>query len=57
MLSKLDETERHLLQLRLDGHTTVEAARQLGLNSDVVRVRLSRLRLRLREQGLLTELL
>jgi RNA polymerase sigma factor (sigma-70 family) len=47
----LDPTERRLLELRLQGHSTEEAAAQMGCAANVLRVRLSRLRKRLREQG------
>jgi RNA polymerase sigma-70 factor (ECF subfamily) len=49
----LNETERRLVELRLQGHSTAEVARRLGLNADVLRVRLSRLRRRLEAGGLL----
>jgi len=55
LMSTLDETERRLIELRLEGCTTAEVARQLGLDPDVLRVRLGRLRRRLRQNGLLTE--
>ncbi len=51
----LDETERRVIELRLEGHSTAEVARALDLDADVLRVRLSRLRQRLRAQGILTE--
>ncbi len=51
----VDETERRVMELRLQGFSTVEVARQLGLDADVLRVRLSRLRQRLRANGVLTE--
>jgi RNA polymerase sigma-70 factor (ECF subfamily) len=49
----LDDRDRRLVELRLDGCSTAEAARRLGLDPDVTRVRLSRLRRRLRECRLL----
>lgn len=55
LFREMDDTERRLMELRLEGYTTADVARQLGLDPDVLRVRLSRLRRRLREQGLLTE--
>jgi RNA polymerase sigma-70 factor (ECF subfamily) len=51
----LDPTERRLLELRLQGYSTVEAAAQMGSAANVLRVRLSRLRKRLNEQGYLTD--
>ncbi len=55
LLDSLGETERQLIELRLAGHTTAQAARQLGLDADVLRVQLSRLRRRLRDHGLLSD--
>jgi RNA polymerase sigma factor (sigma-70 family) len=55
LLEKMDETERRIIELRLDGCTTAQAAHALGLDADVLRVRLSRLRRRFRELGLLAE--
>jgi RNA polymerase sigma-70 factor (ECF subfamily) len=51
----MDGVERQLMELRLQGYSTAEAARELGLDADVLRVRLSRLRQRLRATGLFTE--
>lgn len=50
---QLDATERQVLALRLDGHTTAEIAHELGLNHVTLRVRLTRLRERLRSSGVL----
>jgi RNA polymerase sigma-70 factor (ECF subfamily) len=55
LCNNLNETERRLLLLRLQGHSTAEVARELQLDPDVLRVRLSRLRQRLRATGVLTE--
>jgi RNA polymerase sigma-70 factor (ECF subfamily) len=55
VFERLDESERALLRLRLEGHSTAEVARLLGQNADVLRVRLSRLRQRLRECNLLSQ--
>lgn len=52
---QLTETERRLIELRLNGCSTIEAAGQLGLDADVLRVRLSRLRQRLQQAGILEE--
>lgn len=49
---QLSEPDRRLMELRLQGHSTAESARLLGLDPDVLRVRLSRLRQRLRDCGL-----
>lgn len=55
VLAELDPEERRVLELRLLGHSTAETARALGLNADVLRVRLSRLRKRLRDGRLLAD--
>ena len=55
ILDELPKVDRRLLELRLEGCTTAEAARELRLDADVLRVRLSRLRRRLREEGLADE--
>jgi len=47
-LHTLDETERLLVGLRLQGYNTAEVARALDLDPNVLRMRLSRLRQRLR---------
>lgn len=51
----LDEIERKVMTLRMQGLTTVEVAEQLNLDADVLRVRLSRLRQRLRQANVLSE--
>jgi RNA polymerase sigma factor (sigma-70 family) len=55
LLEGLEDADRRLLELRLLGHSTAEIARALGLNGDVLRVRLSRLRKRLRDRRLLAD--
>jgi RNA polymerase sigma-70 factor (ECF subfamily) len=55
LLERLEEADRELLRLRIEGHSTAEVARLLGLNADVLRVRLSRLRQKLRESDLLSQ--
>ncbi len=52
---RLEGLDRRLIELRLEGHSTSEVAKRLGLDPDVLRVRLSRLRRRLRDANLLTE--
>jgi RNA polymerase sigma-70 factor (ECF subfamily) len=47
----LDESERRLLELRLQGYSPAEVAGQLGVTANVVYVRLTRLRQRLRSSG------
>lgn len=56
-LSRVDTVERRLIELRLEGYSTVEAAKLLDLDPDVLRVKLSRLRKRMRERGLIDDLL
>jgi RNA polymerase sigma factor (sigma-70 family) len=55
VLAELDPTDRRLVELRLQGHSTADVARLLGVDSRFLRVRLGRLRKRLQERGLLTE--
>ncbi len=47
----LDETERRVLEMRLQGYRTAEIARALGLGADALRAHLSRLRRSLRFTG------
>ncbi len=51
ILETLDEQEQRLLELRLAGCSTAEAAREMETSPDVLRVRLSRMRKKLRESG------
>jgi RNA polymerase sigma-70 factor (ECF subfamily) len=55
LCSSLSDTERRLMELRLSGYSTAEAARELGADADVLRAHLSRLRQRLRTAGILSE--
>ncbi len=55
LLQGLDGTDRQAIELRLAGYSTVEVAAELGLDARVLRARLSRLRQRLRERGILSE--
>ncbi len=55
LLDHLDPLDRRLLELRMEGYTTADAARELGVEPASLRVRLGRLRQRLRDEGLLTE--
>jgi RNA polymerase sigma-70 factor (ECF subfamily) len=55
LCANLDETERRLLELRLEDYSTAEIAGQLGLNPVALRVRLTRLRQRLQASGVLDD--
>lgn len=55
IMAECDAADRNLLQLRLEGYSTAEAARALEADPDVLRVRLSRLRKKLTDRGLLAE--
>ena len=57
LYQELSEVEKQVIQRRLEGFTTVDVARQLGLDADVLRVKLSRLRRRLRDRGVMSEFL
>jgi DNA-directed RNA polymerase specialized sigma24 family protein len=52
MNDELSDPDRRLMELRLQGYSTVEAARTLGTNANALRVRLTRLRQKLRACGL-----
>jgi RNA polymerase sigma-70 factor (ECF subfamily) len=56
LLETLDDADRRLIELRLEGCSTAEAARALGVDADVLRVRLSRLRKRLRASNLIRDI-
>jgi len=51
LLAELDDDDRRLLRLYLVGNSNVEAARILGLDADVLRVRRSRVFKKLRDGG------
>jgi RNA polymerase sigma factor (sigma-70 family) len=51
----LDPGERRLLELHLQGYRTVDVARELDLNADVLRVKMSRLRVKLRAGGVMAD--
>ena len=57
LFRELSDVEQQVMELRLEGFTTVEVAERLGLDADVLRVKLSRLRRRLRERGLMSDFL
>ena len=51
----LTDAERQLVELRLLGHSTAEAAAEMGVAANVLRVTLARLRARLRDSGLVDD--
>jgi RNA polymerase sigma-70 factor (ECF subfamily) len=51
LLATLPGTERRLVELRLQGYSTAEVARELGVEPATLRVRLGRMRKRLRKHG------
>jgi RNA polymerase sigma-70 factor (ECF subfamily) len=55
LYSRLGEAEQRIIDLRLEGHTTDEVAARLGLNPIALRVRMTRLRKRLEETGVLAD--
>lgn len=55
LLSRLDEVDGHLLQLRREGYSTAEAAELLNLDPGFLRERLVRLRKRLAATGQLDD--
>lgn len=57
LLKGLQSNDQELLRLRLMGFSTVEAAKKLGLDPDVTRARLSRIRRSMRQAKLPSELI
>lgn len=55
LCANLSESERRLLELRLQGHSPAECAAELNLSAVAFRVRLTRLRQRLRETGIIDD--
>jgi RNA polymerase sigma-70 factor (ECF subfamily) len=55
LCASLDESERRMLELRLQGYSTAEIAAEMGVSDAAVRVRLTRLRQRLRAAGVLDD--
>jgi RNA polymerase sigma factor (sigma-70 family) len=55
LLRILNENDRRVVELRLRGYSTIEVARELGLDPDGLRVRLARLRKRLRASGVFND--
>lgn len=55
LCENLDAVDRQLLEMRLQGLTTAEAAHQLDHTPEALRIRLFRLRQRLRERNVATE--
>jgi len=55
LLRQLPPLDRQIMELRLAGFNTSEVAEQLGLDSDSLRVRLSRIRQRLRAAAVFDE--
>lgn len=51
----MTRTERRLIELRMLGYTTAEAAREMGRDSESLRVTLARLRKKLKRSGLLSD--
>jgi RNA polymerase sigma-70 factor (ECF subfamily) len=52
---ELTPSEKQLLEMHLEGYATVEIAAELSQNADVLRVKLSRLRAKLRQNGVLAD--
>ena len=55
LYAQLGETEQRIVELRLEGYSTDEMAARLGLNPIALRVRMTRLRKRLEETGVLAD--
>ena len=57
LYANLGAVERRILELRLQGYSTDEIAREVNLNPVALRVRLTRLRQRLLDSGVIAECL
>lgn len=55
LCTHLDESERQILDQRLEGYTPAEIADRMGVNRVALRVRLTRLRQRLQAAGVVTD--
>jgi RNA polymerase sigma-70 factor (ECF subfamily) len=55
LCTHLDESERRILDLRLEGHTPSEIADRIGVSRVALRVRLTRLRQRLQATNVVTD--
>jgi RNA polymerase sigma-70 factor (ECF subfamily) len=55
LCASLNEAERRILHLRVQGYSTDEIAQDLGLHAIALRVRMTRLRQRLQDNGGLTD--
>jgi RNA polymerase sigma-70 factor (ECF subfamily) len=55
LCASLDAAEQRILELHLQGYRTAEIAAEMGLNPVALRVRLTRLRQRLRADGVLDD--
>lgn len=52
LFAEMSEAEQQLMEHRLEGYSTAEIARRMGCDAELLRVRLHRLRVRLRQRGL-----
>ena len=55
LCENLDAVERRMLEMRLQGYTSPEVARELGIHAVAVRVRWTRLRKRLQTSGIVAD--
>lgn len=55
LCTHLDDVERQILDLRLEGHTPAEIADRIGISRVALRVRLTRLRQRLHASGVASD--
>ncbi len=55
LCENLDAVERRMLEMRLQGYTSPEVARELGMHAVAVRVRWTRLRKRLQASGIVAD--
>ena len=55
LYAQLNEVEQRIIDLRLEGYSTDEMAERIGISPIALRVRMSRLRKRLEESGILAD--
>lgn len=55
LCEQLDDSERRVIDLRLEGYTLAEIAEMIGVTSVALRVRMTRLRQRLQAAGVITD--
>jgi RNA polymerase sigma-70 factor (ECF subfamily) len=55
LCTSLDATEQRMMEMHLQGYTTAEIAGEVGINPAALRVRMTRLRQRVRAEGIFSD--